>query len=150
MGFLIIQNIKDVKSLRVRTKLDGSMVLLRSTEKLDTINKLKMTSGIAPNFVHGLDAAHLMETLCLCKDSGINDFMAIHDSYGVHAGNVNTLHTILREAFITVHRIPVVETFWVEMAEKYPESFGYFPSISEIKMGDYNLEDVREAEHFFR
>jgi DNA-directed RNA polymerase len=67
------------------------------------INKTKSSNSIAPNFVHALDAAHLMMTVNALQEEGIGDIALVHDSFGVHASNVTTLHRVLRDCFVKLY-----------------------------------------------
>lgn len=68
--------------------------------KIDT---RKQRQGIAPNFVHSMDASHLMLTVDACVDQGINAFAMIHDSYGTHAGKADILFRTVREVFVKTY-----------------------------------------------
>jgi DNA-directed RNA polymerase len=46
------------------------------------IAKDKAAAGIAPNFVHSHDAAHLLLTVAACCKEGITDIATVHDSFG--------------------------------------------------------------------
>lgn len=102
-GLLVRQDYKlrdmvDVKlafqSVRVRLKMD------KGTDKIDA---KKQASGIAPNWVHSLDASHMMKTIVAANDAGVHNFSFIHDSYGTHAGNTAFLATTLREQFVDMY-----------------------------------------------
>lgn len=69
----------------------------------DQIDSRKQRQGIAPNFVHSLDASHLMLTVNACYDQGIRHFAMIHDSYGTHAGNADILYKTVREVFVDTY-----------------------------------------------
>lgn len=67
------------------------------------INKSKAANGIAPNFVHALDAAHLMMTVNGLNDVGITDIALVHDSFAVHAPNASKLRDVLRTEFVRLY-----------------------------------------------
>lgn len=69
-----------------------------------TIDKRKQRQGIAPNFVHSMDASHLMLTVNACVSKGIHSFAMIHDSYGTHAGNAGVLFKTVREVFVDTYK----------------------------------------------
>jgi DNA-directed RNA polymerase len=52
--------------------------------------------SIAPNFVHSLDAAHLVRVVNACAADGINDILTVHDSFAVHAPHAVQLNQIIR------------------------------------------------------
>lgn len=82
---------------------DGSVLRLAFAEPTDEIDSRKQKQGIAPNFVHSMDASHLMLTVCACVDKGVNAFAMIHDSYGVPAGYGSIMFTTVREVFVSTY-----------------------------------------------
>jgi DNA-directed RNA polymerase len=67
------------------------------------IDKTKAANSIAPNFVHALDASHLMMTVNGLRDINITDVALVHDSFAVHASNAATLGRVLREQFVRLY-----------------------------------------------
>ena len=114
----------------------------------DKLNTRKQALGISPNYVHSLDAAHLMRTVLFCAQDGMEDFAMIHDSYGCHAGHATRLRDNLREAFVQQYSAPVLQQFRDELAEQLPEELREkLPPLPE--MGTLDLEQVRQSEYFF-
>jgi DNA-directed RNA polymerase len=68
------------------------------------IDRGKAANGIAANFIHSLDAAHLMMVASACADQGIPALAVVHDSFGTHAANTGKLATILRETFVDLYK----------------------------------------------
>jgi len=150
LGFPIYLRMPDIRKHRIYTRLSGSVIELTIHEDLKSVSKYKMASCISPNFIHGLDATHLMKTVNLCSDFGITSFMPIHDSYGTHAGNIEVLHQCTRHTFVELHKVPVLEKFWVAMARQFPEQVQYMPLLSDIQNGDFDLNNVLSSTFFFR
>lgn len=69
----------------------------------ETIDVRKQKNGIAPNFVHSMDASHLMLTVNRCYDRGIRGYAMIHDSYGCHAGDGDIMFNTVREVFVETY-----------------------------------------------
>lgn len=61
-----------------------------------------MKSSIVPNIIHSLDASHLLDTVTRCFDSNF-DVMTIHDCFGVHPNNIETLRFHLKSVFINMY-----------------------------------------------
>lgn len=95
----VLEPFGDTKELTKGTKLNTS-IQVPDGNKLDT---RKQRQGIAPNFVHSMDASHLMLTVDACVDKGINAFAMIHDSYGTHAGKADILYQTVREVFVNTY-----------------------------------------------
>lgn len=148
-GYKVYQEIKDVEECRIKTKIDGC-IQLKIKKDIKTINKRKMRTSIAPNFVHSLDASHLMLIIHSLQEMGINDISTVHDSFGVHAGDCDLLHYAIRKTFINMYSEDILLKFWKEQAEAHPEAVKYFPDITLVKKGDLNLKEVLRSTHFFR
>jgi len=129
-------------SVRVRLKmLDDSKELPKS--------KNKTRNGSSPNFIHSLDATHLMMTVLECKDlGGIKSFALVHDSFGVHAGSVPVLAQALRNTFVTMYQGDLLQQLMDRALEELPEE--YHKRLPEVpKMGTLNLEMVRRSQYLF-
>jgi DNA-directed RNA polymerase len=67
------------------------------------INKKKSINGIAPNFVHACDAAHLMRVVIRAASEGIKNLATVHDSFGCLAPRANRFRQIIREEFVRMY-----------------------------------------------
>lgn len=117
-----------------------------------TLNPRKQTAGISPNFVHGCDASHMMRTISMCKDAGINDFSMIHDSYGVHCCDTELLGNTLRQAFVAQYSVDVLGNFRDEIVEQLVNSGAedLVKKIPELPAyGTLDLTVVLDSEYFF-
>jgi DNA-directed RNA polymerase len=87
---------------RIRTHLHGEekIRILTETDEPDVNNH---TTGMAPNFVHSMDAAHLHLTAAAAKAAGIDSLAMIHDDYGTHAADAEKLYQIIRERFVCMY-----------------------------------------------
>jgi DNA-directed RNA polymerase len=87
-------------SKQIETQLDGARVDLSLQRDTDRLDRRKQSAGISPNWVHSLDASHLMITINTCAENGITDFAMIHDSYATYACDTELLGICLRKAFV--------------------------------------------------
>ena len=112
----------------------------------------KQSAGISPNFVHGCDAAHMMRTISMCVEQGINDFSMIHDSYGVHACDTETLANTLRKAFVAQYEVDVLGQFRDEIVFQLISS-GAKNLVDKLPplpaYGTLDLSVVLNSEYFF-
>ena len=97
----------------------------------------KAANGISPNFVHSLDASHLLKTLDTCHIEGIQ-FVSVHDSFGTHAADAGRLHNILRREFVNMHKTCTV---LAELGAQY--------NMSELSRGTLELDHVNSSQFFF-
>tara|TARA_B100001029_G_C14948083_1_gene387129 strand:- start:512 stop:928 length:417 start_codon:yes stop_codon:yes gene_type:complete len=89
---------------QIRTVLDGSIYTYQDERETGLINQRRVTQGASPNFIHSLDAAHMMLTVLKANTLGVEDFQMIHDSYGTQAHNLPLLSRTLRKEFHTMYQ----------------------------------------------
>lgn len=100
-GLLVEHDYRDSTEKRVKIRSCGlAYIVVR--ELLDDTRPQAMANAIAPNFVHALDAAHLTFTARRMRQDGLS-MVAIHDSFGTHAGDVDRMHECIREAFVELY-----------------------------------------------
>jgi DNA-directed RNA polymerase len=105
-------------------------------------------NGVAPNFVHSLDAAHLQAVALRGKQEGIKHLAVIHDSFGTHAADTGRLSRILRETFVEQYSEDVLGKFYEEMKEQLGEELAaQLPPPP--KFGSLDLNLILEAEYTF-
>jgi DNA-directed RNA polymerase len=132
---------------------DGSvynciMVNLRTTPK-GTLDKMKQRNAAAPNFIHSLDASHLMFTVLAGLDEGIEDFMLIHDSFATHAADTERFSYLIREQFVAMY-----EHFDV-IQRLYNNTYAQLDDKSRMSLveapakGELDLYDVLKSDYAF-
>jgi DNA-directed RNA polymerase, mitochondrial len=148
VGFLAVQDYRESEGTRADFIALGrrfQFVLERTGDKLNT---RKQAAGISPNFVHSLDAAHLMLTVLFCAEDGVRDFAMVHDSYGCHAGHAALLRDNLREAFVSQYEGNVLGDFRDQLVAQLPaEVAEKIPPVPAF--GTLDLTAVRRSEYFF-
>lgn len=103
VGFVVRQAYPELKHRVVKTMFGDRIIRPSITDELDTLDRNRQVNGIAPNWVHSRDAAHLMITVCVAKDNNIRSFAMIHDSYGTVAADTDLLSRCLRETFVHLY-----------------------------------------------
>jgi DNA-directed RNA polymerase len=147
-GFLVVQDYREELGERMDFTVLGRNYRLTIQRTGDKLNSRKQALGISPNYVHSLDAAHLMRTVMFCAADGMRDFAMIHDSYGCHAGKASLLRDNLRQAFVEQYSGDVLKKFRDELADQLPEELrGELPELP--PMGDLELSQVLQSEYFF-
>ena len=112
----------------------------------EEISRLAQVNGIAPNFVHSMDAAALMLCIVDCSTKGLQHFTAIHDSYGSTAASMDTLVDSLRKAFYLMYEEhDVLEEFAETVKPLMPE--GQLPP--PLAKGSLDLAEVLKSPYFF-
>lgn len=101
-GFPACQDYFETEVHRIRTWLHGPIKIHVLSES-DTPDITRHSSGMAPNFVHSLDAAHLHLTSADCAKQGITSLAMIHDDYGTHAADAQKLYDSIRKQFVAMY-----------------------------------------------
>lgn len=145
IGFPVYQNNCKTTRRRVRSLLLGG-VNLSLNANTNILSAQKQKQGIAPNFVHSLDSAHMMLTLLAAQEKGITNFAMIHDDFGTHACDVSLFRDIIREEFVEMYRhSEPLHDLYVSCALTLQD--GKLPAVPEY--GDLELEKIKDSEYFF-
>jgi len=109
-GFRVVHEIREPKIVRVATS-DHTFVVYEQdeTRKIDV---RKQADGIVAHLVHSFDAAHMMLTVHRLLSEGVRHFAMVHDSFGVHACDIDLLNRVLREEFVRIYSEPVLMNFF--------------------------------------
>ena len=97
------------------------MILVYHHDDKQKIDVRKQVDGIVAHLVHSMDAAHMMRTINRLYAEGIRHFAMVHDSYGVHACDVELLNRVLREEFVRIYSEPVLQNFLNEQRQANPD-----------------------------
>lgn len=104
VGFQVTQRYPKTSSKSHRVQILGKsyQLMLKHKDEL-AVDSRAQELGISPNYVHSLDASHMLATTAYCREDGIEDFQMIHDSFGTHAGSVGLMNANLRKAFVDMY-----------------------------------------------
>ena len=149
VGFPVYQSYPEMKSKRVKAMLMGEVIKPRINTEKDTTDKLRMSNGVAPNLVHSVDSAAMIETVNVAMDNGIINFCNVHDSFGTTAADVEVLNTSLREAFINMFtENDILENFRNDVLRQLPEK--YHDKLPEVpQKGNLDINELRKSKFFF-
>ncbi|KAI8992792.1 DNA/RNA polymerase [Trametes punicea] len=118
LGLPIVQPYRAVKRKQVMTALQT--VFISDPNIPSTVNSQKQASAFPPNFIHSLDATHMMLTALECRAQGLT-FASVHDSYWTHAGSIDQMNSIIRDTFIALHSSDVLKSLAQEFRERYAD-----------------------------
>lgn len=121
----VCQPYRATKSTEFRTTMQD--LSLRDPHRSDPVSKRKQLQGFPPNFIHSLDATHMLLSALECDERGLS-FAAVHDSFWTHACDIGTMNTVLRDAFIRIHEDDVVGRLCAEFEARHRGAF-YLASI---------------------
>jgi DNA-directed RNA polymerase len=148
VGLPVVQDYREMVGERIETEITGTKIKLTVTREGDKLDKRRQAQGIAPNFVHSLDAAHMMATVGLALEEGITAFAMVHDSYGAHAGHADRLNVLLRQAFVEQYTPDVLGRFRDELVGQLPPKLAAkIPPLPTY--GTLDVAAVMHSEYFF-
>ncbi|KAI0731720.1 hypothetical protein BC629DRAFT_1718248 [Irpex lacteus] len=118
LGLPIVQPYRAVKRRQVQTAIQS--VFISDPNSPAAVNSVKQASAFPPNFIHSLDATHMMMTALECQQRDIT-FASVHDSYWTHASDIDEMSTIIRDTFIALHSSDILGKLDAEFRLRYKD-----------------------------
>ncbi|ATN92952.1 RNA polymerase [Ralstonia phage RPSC1] len=155
VGFPVWQAYRLSSDHRIDTVICGSIrvrIMVAANESQEGPKGLdphKQASGISPNFVHSMDASHLMLTVLEASRQGVHSFACIHDSFGTAPGWAGKLFTAVRECMVTTYtERDVIQDFYnVFQAALTEDQLAALPDFP--KKGTLDLTQIRNSSYCF-
>jgi DNA-directed RNA polymerase len=108
---------------------------------------VKAENAIAPNFVHTMDAAHLVFVKNACAREGI-DLFSVHDSHAVLASRAKRLNEILRQELVHLYaNADPLTNVRASAAKMLGPKAALLPAVP--PKGDFDLNQVLNATYAF-
>ncbi|KAI8352222.1 hypothetical protein B0O80DRAFT_499529 [Mortierella sp. GBAus27b] len=114
----IVQPYRKMEHKQVRTNLQS--VTIKDPSQASPVNVQKQRTAFPPNFIHSLDATHMLMSAAGCVDAGLT-FASVHDSYWTHACDVEVMNEVLRKQFILLHSNNIMMNLQNEFMERYKD-----------------------------
>lgn len=114
----VVQPYRSVKSVTVSTNMQ--LMSIQEPQVWDPVSKRKQLQAFPPNFIHSLDATHMMLSTLRCNELGMT-FASIHDSFWTHACDIDRMNSVLRDAFIDMHSDDIVGRLREEFKTRYKD-----------------------------
>ncbi|KAL5478724.1 RPO41 [Sanghuangporus weigelae] len=118
LGLPIVQPYRKTKRKQVMTSIQT--VFISDPNAPSEVNATKQATAFPPNFIHSLDATHMMLTALECNKAGLT-FASVHDSYWTHAGSISRMNEIIRDTFIALHSSNVLQKLREEFIDRYKD-----------------------------
>ena len=145
LGFPVYQSSTKTKEKKIRHVLGGSAMSVTIRTDLDELDCRKQRQGSSPNFVHHVDATHLMMTVNAAASEGITDFAMIHDDFGCHAAQVDSLQKVTREQFVRLYtENDLLRNFKETQEHLINETLMDLPATGKLE-----IQDVKKSLYFF-
>jgi DNA-directed RNA polymerase len=136
----VVQPYRKATTREIRTCLQA--ITYPTQGRTDPVDRRKQLQGFPPNFIHSLDASHMLLSALKCNEVGLK-FAAVHDSFWTHAADVDVLNDVLREAFIRIHEEDVVGRLAAEFEARYRGSL-YLANIPADSPAAHAIRDFRK------
>ncbi|KAF2838721.1 DNA/RNA polymerase [Patellaria atrata CBS 101060] len=112
----VVQPYRSSKSKEILTALQS--ISIRQPQYDDPVSRIKQKQGFPPNFIHSLDATHMLLSALECDRLGLT-FASVHDSFWTHAGDIPAMSKALRDAFVRMHSEDIIGRLKAEFDARY-------------------------------
>lgn len=131
LGLPCVQPYRVLKKQVVNTNLQD--MVITDPFGATQVDARKQQTAFPPNFIHSLDATHMLMTASACGKQGLN-FASVHDSYWTHARDVDKMNINIREQFVKLHE----ENLIVKLRDEFEKRYEGFLQVVLIP-GDHEL-----------
>merc|ERR1711865_248650 len=143
IGLACTQPYRARVQVKVKTKRQSVSLQGREGPKVD---KSKQRMGFPPNFVHSLDATHMMMVAEGCRKEDIS-FAGVHDSFWCHAADTPKLNRIIRQQFFELHSRPILAELEQDLRLHLGSAAHTLPELPE--QSSLDLELVKDSPYMF-
>ncbi|WP_161554080.1 DNA-directed RNA polymerase [Novosphingobium meiothermophilum] len=147
-GLLVRQAYRVTYGERVKVHWQGRPIKVTLAVESSALDGRGQANGIAPNYVHSMDAAHLRAVGRGAKAAGIGSLAVIHDSFGTHAADTDRLVTILRETFVQQYEKDHLAELYAEVCRQLPPEWAAEVPLPPEK-GTLDLTQVKSSRYLF-
>lgn len=108
------------------------------------VDKQKQALAFPPNFIHSLDASHMLFVANACASAGVG-LATVHDCFWTSLAHVDKMNLEIRAQFIRLHEMMPLERLKMSLELSLPgHSLPALPA-----RGALDLALVRDSEYFF-
>jgi len=141
-GFPVKVHRLKYKTVRLSYEINGVRYRPYTTLETGNVDVQRCLNSVAPNYIHSLDASHLVKTVntCFSGATGITSISCVHDSFGTHASDVSDLHAVLRSTFVNMYKQDLLLNFCKDLS---------LPTEDLPKRGSFDINKVPDSYYFF-
>jgi len=118
---------------------------ISTAQDTDEINTAFAVQAIPPNFIHSIDAGHMMLVIAGMFSAGIKNYSFIHDSFGCSCNDVPAMRDIVNREFYNIHKENLLETF----SQSVEQTLGFNPQVPLPERGNLDIGRVIDSEYLF-
>lgn len=116
LGLPVVQPYRKTKKRQISTSMQT--VFIHDPLLNSEVSPAKQASAFPPNFIHSLDATHMILTALECHAAGLT-FASVHDSYWTHAADIDTMSDMIRQTFVRLHSKDILHRLREEFLQRY-------------------------------
>lgn len=131
LGLPCVQPYRATKRQIVSTNLQD--ITISDPFGATQVDSRKQLTAFPPNFIHSLDATHMLMTAAACGEQDLH-FASVHDSYWTHAANVDVMSANIRDQFVRLHE----ENLIVKLRDEFERRYKGFLQVMSIP-GDHEV-----------
>lgn len=124
LGLPCVQPYRQHKKKQLKTAVQDMHIIVPSNTS--AVDSRKQQNGFPPNFIHSLDATHMLMTATKCTENDLQ-FASVHDSFWTHAADVPQMNKIIRDQFVKLHTTNLIELLKEEFTERYKDNYQVLP-----------------------
>ena len=144
-GFIVRSRLNKTKPLKARVSIGTTQLNLVGAWSTNTPDIRKHISSIAANFIHSMDSSHCANVVTSWYANGFNSFGAVHDSFAVHASDVDDLVHTIKDEFIKLYDVDNFYQFIKDSILSTDEGFEEpMPTL-----GKLDINEVMKSDYFF-
>ena len=148
-GFPVQQNYMKMKQETIQLRFNKARVRFYNQRETDDVDNRAQRNGIAPNFIHSMDACHLQRVVNAMKQLGDDNFMMIHDSFGTDCAHAGLLYKVIRQEFVNLYKDQNHLANFLESV-KYLIGDDKWSKVPEIPaFGNLDLDLVKQSDFCF-
>ncbi|KAK6466029.1 mitochondrial DNA-directed RNA polymerase [Scheffersomyces coipomensis] len=137
IGLPCVQPYRIPKTQLIKTKLQD--ISITDPLGINQVDPRKQQIAFPPNFVHSLDATHMLMTSKACGEAGLS-FAAVHDSYWTHARDVETMNAEIRNQFVKLHSSNLVQ----QLKEEFEARYNNFLQVIHVPVDHPVVKEVKD------
>ncbi len=142
-GFPVIQSICYSATMRIQPNIMGKRVNLQVKYDSPVPNLEKHKSAIAANFIHSQDASHAARVINAFTG---NCFALVHDSYAVHASDVDELLRLTKSEFKDIYDVD--SNYYQHIKDEIITNDEEL-NLELPELGDLTFEGLEDSDFFF-
>jgi DNA-directed RNA polymerase len=143
-GLHVEQDRRMERTVRIETVVLGKRHSRSFYINGDTLSKKGQRAGVAPNFVHGVDASHMAMVVNDLHAKGVRNLFMVHDSFGAPFAQCGEVFRSTREQFINLMSNDLLAKWTADVtAPLSTEAKAKLPPLPEY--GDLDLSGVTES-----